>query len=103
MILAQGTYDDYEFCEDLVGVQCHRPTCEEREVIQGGWKTIDEEGPRNEPGLIVWGDPWKQDSWEASEAFVRKWQWLLKGCGDLMKYTNYWREKRGEELLVWEV
>lgn len=104
MILAQGTYDDYAFCEDLVGVVCVRPDDPvDDDESHPGWRTVDEQGPRNEPGLIVWSEPWRPESWEVSEAFAKKWAWLFKGCGDLLKSTNYWRELRGEESLVWEV
>jgi hypothetical protein len=52
--------------------------------------------------LLVWGEPWDHTSWEASVAFLRKWGWLVRGCGELLEATNYWREKRGEERLVFE-
>ncbi|RDW61645.1 hypothetical protein BP5796_11537 [Coleophoma crateriformis] len=51
-------------------------------------------------GLILWGDPWSADGWEVSDGFARKWAFLLRGCGDLIKSTNKWREVRGERRLV---
>jgi hypothetical protein len=51
-------------------------------------------------GMILWREPWSGDGWELSEGFVRKWEFLLKGCGNLMGSTNRWREARGEQKLV---
>lgn len=104
MILAQGTYDDYKFCEDMVGMECPRDEEEwNRAAGEHEYLQVELAGPKSEPGLIVWNDPWKADSWEASEAFVQSWGWILVGCRDLLQSTNYWREQRGEEPLVWEV
>lgn len=51
---------------------------------------------------MVWGESWLVESWEMSEGFVRKYAWLLEdeGCEEVIRATNRWREKRGEELLV---
>ena len=46
-------------------------------------------------GLLVWGDPWLPQNWEASESFVRKWPWIIKGCPEILASSNYWRHKRG--------
>jgi hypothetical protein len=54
-------------------------------------------------GLLLWGDPWRQDSWELTEGFIKKWGFLLKGCVELVEATNRWRESRGEDRLVVEV
>lgn len=54
----------------------------------------------DETGLIVWRTPWHPSGWEVSETFLRKWNWVVKGCDDLIKSTNYWRGIRGEEPLV---
>ncbi|KAI3318144.1 hypothetical protein HD806DRAFT_512625 [Xylariaceae sp. AK1471] len=54
-------------------------------------------------GVLVWGDPWLEDSWELTEAFVKKWRFMLKGCAHLIEATNRWREIRGEDRLVVEV
>ncbi|KAH7138457.1 hypothetical protein B0J11DRAFT_574440 [Dendryphion nanum] len=50
-------------------------------------------------GLIVWGDPGDPLSWEASPGFLKKWGYLLNGCVDIIRATNYWRRKRGEKPL----
>ncbi|KAJ5948009.1 hypothetical protein N7466_001024 [Penicillium verhagenii] len=53
-----------------------------------------------ETGLIVWREPWQPTGWEVSETFLRRWAWVVKGCDDLVKSTNYWRGIRGEDPLV---
>ncbi|CAG9940070.1 unnamed protein product [Clonostachys rosea f. rosea IK726] len=54
-------------------------------------------------GVIVWGDPWKLDQWEITDAFSKKYQFLLANCGDLIESTNRWRESRGEDRLIVEI
>jgi hypothetical protein len=51
-------------------------------------------------GGIVWGEPWDPFAWEFTEVFAKKWSWVLEGCSELVKTTNYWRAKRGEKELV---
>jgi hypothetical protein len=53
-------------------------------------------------GVMVWGEPWRSDSWEISEGFASRWGFLINGCTDLIESTNRWRSKRGEERLVIE-
>lgn len=53
----------------------------------------------SKPTLIVWGSPWDPRSWEVSDEFLRKWAWLLGGCPEIIKATNYWRAKRGEPMI----
>jgi len=79
---AGGGYDEWGLCNDLVDF------CDV---------------PNDQTGLIVWKEPWNPSGWEVSEAFLRKWGWVVKGCGDLLASTNFWRERRGEERLVWEL
>lgn len=37
------------------------------------------------------------------EGFARKWARVLKGCGELIESSNFWRRSRGEGRLVLEV
>ncbi|KAJ3538963.1 hypothetical protein NM208_g5081 [Fusarium decemcellulare] len=53
------------------------------------------------PCLIVWGESWDPNGWEASVLFLRKWGWLLRGCPEIIEATNRWRQSRGERLLHW--
>lgn len=85
LIRLQGEYDQDELCLDLCG---------------GLYEGFDEIEIR---GILVWGDPWRADGWEVTEGFVRKWGFILKGCGSLIDATNRWRMARGEERLVFEV
>ncbi|KAK9241846.1 hypothetical protein V1506DRAFT_556354 [Lipomyces tetrasporus] len=54
-------------------------------------------------GLIVWGDPWDPYGWEVTEAFVKNWGWVIKGCHEIFKSTNYWRAQRVEEPLYFSL
>ncbi|KAH8889168.1 hypothetical protein GQ53DRAFT_723354 [Thozetella sp. PMI_491] len=53
--------------------------------------------------IVVWGSPWDPNSWEVTPDFARKWGVLLRGCHDLLVSTNYWRLKRGERGLMWQL
>ncbi|KAL8383389.1 hypothetical protein RB595_006916 [Gaeumannomyces hyphopodioides] len=54
-------------------------------------------------GMLVWADPWRVESWEVSEGFVRKWGFLLRGCYATMRATDRWRASRGEKPMDWSV
>lgn len=82
MLLAEDQYDEMALCNDLVEF-CNIPN--------------------EKTGLIVWKDPWDPSGWEATETFVRRWKWVIKGCHELLESTNSWRKRRGEPPLVWEV
>ncbi|KIX97444.1 uncharacterized protein Z520_06896 [Fonsecaea multimorphosa CBS 102226] len=48
-------------------------------------------------GGIVWSPPWNVSGWELSEAFWRKYGWMMEGCaGEILDATNRWRRQRGE-------
>ncbi|KAJ6255864.1 hypothetical protein Dda_9323 [Drechslerella dactyloides] len=49
-----------------------------------------------ESGLVVWGPPERVESWEITPSFASKWCWLIKGCHELQRATNKWREARGD-------
>ncbi|KAL3444346.1 hypothetical protein BJX65DRAFT_173324 [Aspergillus insuetus] len=53
--------------------------------------------PEGESGLIVWGEPYRAESWEATPEFLKKWAWAVTGCQDLIDSTNHWRRARGED------
>lgn len=78
LLRAGDFFDDEELCVDILGF----------------WDTSG-----GEKSLIVWGDPWDPYSWEVTEAFVRKWGWVIRGCTEILQSTNRWREKRGERKL----
>lgn len=49
-----------------------------------------------EPVLISWTDPWDPAGWEMTEAFLRRWGFLVKECHEMFVASNYWRAMRGE-------
>ena len=79
LLLAGDSYDEDRLCNDLV---------EFCDVTH------------EQTGLIVWGEPWDPSGWEASETFLSKWAWVIKGCAELLQSTNYWRSQRGAEPLI---
>jgi hypothetical protein len=82
-MLRQGEdFDDSDLCYDLVEL-CHAPS--------------------ERSGLIVWGEPWEPSNWEVTEQFASKWPWMLKGCFGLLHSTNFWRQQRGENEVVFDV
>ncbi|KAL3467168.1 hypothetical protein BJX64DRAFT_274171 [Aspergillus heterothallicus] len=56
----------------------------------------DDEITSSRSGLIIWGEPHRIESWEATPGFLRKWMWVLEGCKELIAWTNHWRRVRGE-------
>lgn len=62
-----------------------------------------EEADGLKPNLVVWGDATDPRAWEATVPFLRKWGWLVRGCEGLIESTNFWRERRGDRRLVFEV
>lgn len=79
LIQAGDNWDDERLCHDIMGF----------------WDTTSS----GDAGLLVWGEPWDIRNWEVTEAFLKKWQWVVRGCPELMNATNAWRAKRGEKLI----
>ncbi|KAJ5661446.1 uncharacterized protein N7477_009062 [Penicillium maclennaniae] len=79
LIQAGDGWDDEELCHDIMGF----------------WNSPE----AGDAGLLVWGEPWDVKNWELTEAFLKKWQWVVRGCPELMNSTNAWRTKRGEKLI----
>jgi hypothetical protein len=67
----------HEFCADLMG-----------------------NGLDGKHGVIVWGEAWDPSAWEVTETFARKWSWLLAHVPETIEFTNRWRAKRDEPMLV---
>ncbi|KAK9343616.1 hypothetical protein V1522DRAFT_460154 [Lipomyces starkeyi] len=82
LLSAGDSFDDEELCLDILQVP-------EASAGMAGMA-----------GLIVWGEPWDPYGWEVTEAFVKKWGWIVRGCQEILVSTNYWRDQRGEEPLV---
>lgn len=79
LITAQDEFDDEELCHDLMAFWDMKNT---------------------EAAVLIWGSPWDPRNWEVTEAFVRKWGWVLDGCVDVQESSNRWRRMRGEKGLV---
>ena len=56
-----------------------------------------------ELGVVAWSDPWHIIGWEFTEAFAKKWEFLFKGCGEIIVASNQWRSARGEDPLILEI
>jgi hypothetical protein len=56
----------------------------------------DDEITSTRNGLIIWGEPYQAEAWEATPGFLRKWAWAVVGCEELIASTNRWRGMRGE-------
>ncbi|KAJ6179016.1 Concanavalin A-like lectin/glucanase subgroup [Penicillium mononematosum] len=78
LIEAGDDWDDEQLCHDIMGFW--------------GESTMD-------AGMLVWGEPWNVQNWEVTEPFLKKWQWVVRGCPELMDATNSWRARRGERLI----
>ncbi|KAH8592137.1 hypothetical protein B0O99DRAFT_654048 [Bisporella sp. PMI_857] len=72
-----GMLDEDELCADLLRIR------EDNDAAQ----------------LIVWAGSWDIQGWEASVPFLKKWGWLMRGCLELCRATNEWRDRRGEKRL----
>jgi hypothetical protein len=75
--------NDIELCLDMVGGGIYSDT--------GG-------DTQEKTGLIIWGEPWDLEGWEVTEAFARKWGWMLRNA-PITNSTNRWRKARGEDAL----
>ncbi|EXA44288.1 hypothetical protein FOVG_05760 [Fusarium oxysporum f. sp. pisi HDV247] len=81
--MQKGLFDDDELCGDLLGVE-------------GA-------GVGEQPSLLVWTIAWDARGWEVNAAFVKKWGSLIQDCPEIMDSTNYWRRKRGQPALTFDV
>jgi hypothetical protein len=112
LIAMAGYFDEDELCADLVGGIFDEPpptlppnqaSAQDEQSESNGY--TDQGGGRqgSDGELVAWSDPWDIGGWELTEGFVRKWGFLLRGCGEIIEVTNRWRAVRDEEPLVVEV
>ncbi|KAH7305943.1 hypothetical protein B0I35DRAFT_443555 [Stachybotrys elegans] len=99
--------DPFDFQADLAGHICRDKYTEHKKrtrtrLCWGGGDPQEGDVMRrlDEPGIVVWNDPWCPQGYEVTEAFLNKWAFLLRGCWDLMAATNRWRALRGEDPLL---
>ncbi|KAH7154246.1 hypothetical protein DER46DRAFT_561271 [Fusarium sp. MPI-SDFR-AT-0072] len=102
LIRKQLIYDHIKFLEDLVGdivyilppaVPSSRCVTPPPSKLEGGYQ------PKENAGMILWGEPHLSESWEATPSFLAKWSWLIGECKDLVQVSNNWRRSRGDQPL----
>ncbi|KAM5358527.1 hypothetical protein ACJZ2D_015216 [Fusarium nematophilum] len=108
----EGRFDHWELLQDLIGeLMSVTPAPKRRDtpltITVADPKTMwtlpltarrdEDEVTAGRRGLIVWGEPYDMQSWEATPGFLAKWAWAVEGCDELVKCSNRWRMMRGEE------
>lgn len=103
LILKHGLFDECSLYVDILGSIGNKTS---RADGTGYTASIPQpSSPRS--GMVVWGDPWRVDSWELEEGFVHHWGWLLKvavangTCDALFRATDKWRQLRGDDPMDW--
>lgn len=108
LIRRESEFDHSDFIKDLVGELIdlrifpsmpQRQPCAlagQHSMSQG----YDDKTSSPVPGLIIWGEPYRVESWEMTPGFLRKWRWAVIGCEELLNSTNRWRGMRGETPLA---
>ncbi|KAJ5671934.1 hypothetical protein N7507_001061 [Penicillium longicatenatum] len=109
LIKWEGSFNHAEFAKDVMGniidsilfPQPEGSSVTGLMVENQGIEELedDDEVTANQSGLIVWGEPDRMDSWEATPGFLRKYAWAMTGCDGLIESSNKWRRTRGEEPL----
>jgi hypothetical protein len=105
LIRRQGSFDHWELLTDLIGEFLGANQFPRRQGLPLTINLTDPE-PHDEDtvttgrkGLIVWGEPYDVQSWEATPGFFAKWAWAVEGCDDLLESSNRWRSIRGEDQI----
>ncbi|KFY43982.1 hypothetical protein V495_03681 [Pseudogymnoascus sp. VKM F-4514 (FW-929)] len=80
---AEDKFDDEDLFQDIFGTR----------FLKGNV------GVTENVGMVVWGDPWRVESWEITEGCWKKWRWMFMGCTALLDATNSWRNMRDEAAL----
>jgi hypothetical protein len=102
LIRYEGYFSHAEFLTDLLGnlINCMQGACDlPRKWTNALPGSKDGDDAHDRRGLILWGEPYQRESWEVTPGFLRKWWWVVKGCGELVESTNRWRTVRGERPL----
>ncbi|KAF4439913.1 hypothetical protein FACUT_3875 [Fusarium acutatum] len=102
LIRKQLIYDHIQFLEDLVGdfVYILPPAVPSARCIVPPFKKLEGGNqPKENAGMILWGEPHLSASWEVTPSFLAKWSWLIGECKDLVHVSNNWRRSRGDQLL----
>ncbi|KAF5555864.1 hypothetical protein FMEXI_1331 [Fusarium mexicanum] len=102
LIRKQLVYDHIQFLEDLVGdfVYILPPAVPSARCIVPPFKKPEGGNqPKENAGMILWGEPHLSESWEVTPSFLAKWSWLIGECKDLVHVSNNWRQSRGDQPL----
>jgi hypothetical protein len=112
LIRREGNFDHWELLQDLIGELMSVTPAQKRRGVPLTITVSDPKPMRIPPstagrdedevtagrkGLIVWGEPYDMQNWEATPGFLAKWSWAVEGCDELVEYSNRWRRMRGEE------
>lgn len=106
LIRCETSFDHAEFANDVIGsllpadlfalpsaLTFREPAPKRQLLLSSG----ADEVTTDQNGLILWGEPYLVESWEATPGFLQKWAWALEGCEDLIESSNRWRVMRGDE------
>lgn len=110
LIKREFEFNHSDFIKDLVGEQINlqifwstpmfsMSTGSKEDTVTQGGLDDDNDTTDTATGLIVWGEPYRTDSWEATRGSLKKWGWAVGDCQELVNSTNYWRGSRGERPL----
>lgn len=110
LIRWEAWFDHSDFINDMIGNlidresyslpwASQRPPIVKRPVQLNG----DDEFTSSRKGLIIWGEPYKPESWEATPGFLQKWSWAVEDCEELIRSSNCWRMTRGEDPIQFSV
>jgi hypothetical protein len=99
--MVEWNFNEDAICADLLGGLLYQMGKEDRIEKRAEEDNADDVDSFRR--VMVWSDPWSVTGWEMSSGFAKKWAFLLKGCGEMIEASNFWRRARGEEELVLEV
>lgn len=111
LIATQDQFNHEEFTSDVIGnlmahvvFEKNKTHPKSRSLVAAVRPAQDHEDSDDRVGLILWGEPYLSDSWEATPGFLKKWEWAVAGCTELIHATNRWRATRAEQpILISEI
>lgn len=107
LIQWESSFDHGEFLQDIVGQMmdldlARRAYTQESSAIPSRVRLVnsdEDDITAGMGGLIITGEPYVKESWEATPGFLKKWTWAVEGCEELVEVSNRWRVARGEDPL----
>lgn len=103
LIRRQHLFNHRQFLEDIVGDMLYLhplPAPSQKGLVTRPSSPLqrkqdDSNHASDGKGLILWGEPYVKESWEATACFLKKWAWAVEGCHELIDISNKWRTTRG--------